>query len=146
MRGPPRIYWLKGETGCGKSRFAAWRWPDAYLARDSKEGWFDRYNGEKVVLFEDFGGQFPYRDLLRLTDRYKCVLPVKGADVGIHARIFVFTSTRGPEEFYCPDNAEFMRRMRDYGSITDASTEEGAAQLALVPQEWLDANNKEYEE
>jgi len=114
-RGAPRVVYLYGSPGCGKSRLAHLLWPDAYKATDQKEGWFDRYNGQAEVIFDDFEGQFPLQLMKQLIDWYPMQLPIKGGFVPVAARTFIFTSNIDPLACYC--NPAWERRIRDFGEI-----------------------------
>nr|AOV86303.1 putative rep protein [uncultured virus] len=118
-RSAPRVVYLVGPPGCGKSRLAHLMWPNAYNCTDQKEGWFDGYNNESCVIFDDFEGNFPLRPMLKLLDYYPMQLPVKGGFVPVAARTFVFTSNVDPAACYCNNDA-WMRRLRDFGEIWDA--------------------------
>lgn len=69
------VYW--GRTGTGKTRAVVdncnelWTYPGS--------GWFDGYNGEQCVLFDDFSGaEFKLPYLLKILDRYPMRVPIKG--------------------------------------------------------------------
>lgn len=115
-RSAPRVVYLYGSPGCGKSRLAHLMWPDAYNCTDQKEGWFDGYNNEPVVIFDDFEGNFPLRPMLKLLDFYPLQLPVKGGFVPVVARTFVFTSNIDPLACYC-NSEPWMRRLKDFGEV-----------------------------
>lgn len=116
MRSAPRVVYLYGPPGCGKSRLAHLMWPDAYSCTDQKEGWFDNYNNESCVIFDDFEGNFPLRPMLKLLDYYPLQLPVKGGFVPVAARTFVFTSNVDPLACYC-NSEPWKRRISDFGEI-----------------------------
>lgn len=119
MRDKPKIYFLWGKPGCGKSKWAHESFPDAYYAEDTKEGWFDGYYGEKVVIFDEFQGNFPLGKILKLADYYPIKMPTKGAWVPIRADTFVFTANYQPEEMYSahPQYDAWLRRLRDFATI-----------------------------
>lgn len=115
-RGVPRVVYLYGSPGCGKSRLAHLMWPNAYKATDMKEGWFDGYAGQPAVIFDDFEGQYPLQLMKQLIDYYPMQLPVKGGFVPVAARTFVFTSNVDPLACYCGSEA-WARRLKDFGEI-----------------------------
>lgn len=110
-RGKPRILYIWGPPGCGKSRYAFWKEPDAYAAKDHQGGWFCNYDAEECVVFDDFRGNFPLPDMLRLLDRYKLQQQIKGSHTAIYAKRFIFTSNHPPEDFYGGD-AAWLDRIR----------------------------------
>jgi len=85
---------LIGVTGSGKTRAIFDAYPDVYnvpLPSDSsKQPWFDGYNGQEVVLFDDFYGQIGYACMLQLCDRYKMTVQIKGGMVPwVPLKIFI---------------------------------------------------------
>ena len=96
------VYW--GKTGTGKTRKA---WTDGgpesfvYAGVPGQPAWFDPYDGEETVIFDDFsGGLFPITYLLRLLDRYPMWVPIKGDHVQwIPKKIFI-TSNYRVEDWY----------------------------------------------
>lgn len=121
-RNKPNVYYLWGRPGCGKSRIVASRFEKAYFATDTKQGWFDGYTGEKTVVFDDFEGNFPLKEMLRLLDYGPLRLQVKGGWVNIKADTFIFTSNTAPEFQYKGDPAWTDRvvNKQRYGSTVIA--------------------------
>ena len=69
---------LHGPPGLGKSYFPATVYPDAYYKNNTE--WWDGYEHQKVVVFDDFTGSwFKYSILLQLLDRYPLNVQVKEA-------------------------------------------------------------------
>lgn len=117
-RRKPKVYFLWGSPGCGKSRLAHHLHPEAYSAVDMKENWFDGYDQEHDIIFDDFEGNIPLRNMLKLLDYYRLQLPVKGGFAPIAANVFVFTSNIEPTLLYGGDPA-WLRRLRDFAEIWD---------------------------
>lgn len=72
------VYW--GKTGTGKTRKVYEDHPDVFkMPAITKNGtvWADGYEGQKVVLFDDFIGQVPIGDMLHILDRYPHQLQVR---------------------------------------------------------------------
>lgn len=89
---------LHGPTGTGKS-YAAWSaFPDLYTKPDGQ--WWDGYDGQKVVLLDDFNGDVPITTLLKWLDPYPLQLPIKGAFVAAQYETVIITSNRPPYEWY----------------------------------------------
>lgn len=93
--------WVWGDTGLGKTRTALAENPGAYL-KDPKERWWDGYDGEEVVIVDDFdkyqvsqGG-----DMKRWADRYPFMAPVKGGYLKIRPRKIYVTSQYSPEQIW----------------------------------------------
>jgi hypothetical protein len=85
---------LTGPTGSGKTRLAveiATLYPAAYwVAPDMK--WFDGYDGQELMIVDEFRGQVPVSFFLRLIDRTPLILPIKGSSTQMRSELVIFTS------------------------------------------------------
>lgn len=103
FRRRPDVYWLFGSTGSGKSMRAytfvehlhekrGWNyWGSKGLQ------WFDGYIGQEIAVFDDFrfnGNTGDFARLLRITDRYRLDVPVKGGFVTWEPRVIIFTTCK----------------------------------------------------
>lgn len=76
--------WLHvGEAGRGKTRAVFHRAHEQfqqlpYVLFSTSPEWWDGYDGQQVILLDDFYGQLPLNRLLRILDGYPLLLPVKG--------------------------------------------------------------------
>lgn len=93
-----RVIVLYGDAGTGKTRSAFEYDPDLYTK--PKGEWWDGYTGEKTILLDDYYGYLSYSDLLRVLDRYKLQVPVKGGFVGARWDTVYITSNKSPSEWY----------------------------------------------
>lgn len=92
-----------GPTGTGKSREAHEK--DQIQWTHPGDRWFDGYQGQERVLFDDFEGVtsgITYRKLLQITDRYPNPVPVKGGFANWRPRLIIFTTNVHPSKWY-PD-------------------------------------------
>lgn len=96
------VYW--GKSGTGKTRKVHDENKDVYPKSDNK--WWDGYHGEKVVLMDDFYGGIPIGDMLKILDRYPCMVEIKGGSVWLSANKIYITSNKKPEEWYNNINEE----------------------------------------
>lgn len=106
-----RVYW--GASGAGKTRavYAEFEQSDVYSHPGSV--WFDGYEGQKVVLFDDFGGsEFKITYLLKLLDRYPMRVPIKGAFAQWVPRFIILTSNHSPDEWYPNAKPMHVRAMK----------------------------------
>lgn len=91
-----------GPTGCGKTSRAHDEFPNIWTKPPGQ--WFDGYDRHEHVLFDDFDGGresgIQYRELLRLTDRYPMLVPVKGDFVQWVPRVIVITTNVEPKQWY----------------------------------------------
>lgn len=83
----------------------------AWIAVDNRGQWFDTYNGEEDVIFDDLDAEEkPPRSLfLRLTDRYPMKVAVKGSYVEWSPKRIFITSNARPEDLYYGDAAVLRR-------------------------------------
>ncbi len=92
--------YLSGITGVGKTRsiMEAYGYQNVYrVTRYPKRGGemkgFDQYNGEPVIIFEEFRNSMPVEEMLNLLDGYPIRLPCRYADrMGMFTRVFVVTN------------------------------------------------------
>lgn len=87
---PPKVFWIAGETGTGKTRsvFKSARLltggsdDDIWISSGGLR-WFDGYDGQSVAIFDDFRAKHvtSFAFLLRLLDRYPVSVEFKGGFV-----------------------------------------------------------------
>lgn len=96
----PLVYWFYGPSATDKSRLANAVCTSTYFkAPDTK--WFDGYDQQTVVVFNDFRkSTFTFSYLLDLLDRYAFAVEVKCAVVNMVARCFIFTSSKSHSELW----------------------------------------------
>lgn len=96
----PNVQVIYGPTGSGKSRSARELLPNAYVWGPEQGKWFDGYEGQPDVIFEEFRGQLPFGMMLRLLDRYDCRVETKGSTIQFVATKIVITSPVHPRDWY----------------------------------------------
>lgn len=99
----PRVEVLWGAPGTGKTRYChdvARIFFDNDVWIYAGGGWFDGYCGQKVCIFDDFYGDVPLGLFLKVLDRYKCMVPVKGSFVNWNPVRIYITSNRPPLSWY----------------------------------------------
>jgi len=123
---PPKVYWLWGKTGSGKTRCATGfsrRYrpeEEAWISHGGGElKWFDGYDGQRVVIIDDFrskGCKFAF--LLRLLDRYPLSVEFKGGFVNWNPEVIIITSPQCPQDMFSvrgakipEDLAQLTRRL-----------------------------------
>lgn len=86
-------YWLYGETGQGKSRWANQHFPEAYY-KDPETDWWDGYYGQETVIIDDYrpSKSLSFAKILRLVDRYPLQVQVKCAFAQFVSKRIIFTS------------------------------------------------------
>lgn len=105
-----RVYY--GETGIGKTR-RAFEETETPPYVHSGGMWFDGYDGQENVIFDDFGGsEFKLTYLLKLLDRYPMRVPIKGGFVNWVPKNIWITSNYGPKEWYSGAKDEHQLALR----------------------------------
>lgn len=87
-----------GDAGAGKSKFF-WDMDQDLFSKPNGE-WWDGYCGEDSVLLDDFYGGIMYSEFLKVLDRYKLRVPVKGGFVGARWKNVFITSNEEPSKWY----------------------------------------------
>jgi len=102
---PPKVIWLYGSTGVGKTRtaidIANREFGGDYWMSSGALQWFDGYDGQAVAILDDFRGKhcsFPF--LLRLLDRYPLRVPFKGGFVEWVPRVIILTCPYSPADVF----------------------------------------------
>jgi len=101
----PVVTVLYGQPGSGKTRYAMLG-PSPYVQADypskGSQFFFGDYRPDQheTLVFDDFYGQMPYSTWLRVCDRYPMEVHTKGGFHQLLTHNIVFTSNRGPREWY----------------------------------------------
>ena len=103
------VFW--GETGTGKTRKAFEEAStDLYVHSGGK--WFDGYEGQENVIFDEFGGSdFALRYFLQLIDRYPMKVPVKGGFVEWVPKKIWITANYSPKDWYSSAKEEHQKAL-----------------------------------
>jgi len=90
---------IYGETGVGKSKLMAEKFPDAYWKSCGNQ-WWDDYDFQEVVIIDEYYGWLPYAYLLRLLDRYPMTVETKGGTVNFNPKQIWICSNNNPLDWY----------------------------------------------
>lgn len=107
----PYIEWRWGLAGTGKTRYCVEKHSNHYI-KDGTQ-WWDNYDGQEAIIIDDFEAKsWPYRDFLRLIDRYAYQGQFKGGYVNINSP-YIYITCEHPPQFYWTDNklAQVVRRI-----------------------------------
>jgi len=117
---PPFVVWLYGPTGRGKTRSAynagcaLFGKQRTWISEDKLE-WFEGYDGQDLVVFDDFrskSARFP--QLLRLLDRYEGRVPIKGTSAPWNPKIICVTTPNDVEDTF---SVRAMHRPEDIKQV-----------------------------
>lgn len=108
-----KVFW--GVTGTGKTRTV-----HETVQNDGETlyvhpggSWFDGFDGQHNVLFDDYSGScFPLPYLLKLLDRYPMSVPVKGGFTNWNPKRIYITSNIDPANWYPNAHDEHKRALR----------------------------------
>ncbi len=109
---------LWGPGGCGKTRYVMDKYgPENVFIMDRPAGaiWYDGYEGQDVLLIDDFYGWMPWGHFLRVLDGYQLRLPIKGGFAWARWTKVYITSNKHPDDWYKEhklDDEEFHRRVQ----------------------------------
>lgn len=119
----PKILVYFGKSGCGKTRRAHQMDPDLFCVPVHEQGvtWFDGYDNQKTILWDDFKGGCPYTFFLRALDGYKFQAQTKGGFVTFNHELIIITSNTPPEGWYREDiqapHFALLRRLYEFGNV-----------------------------
>lgn len=103
LDGRRKVCLYVGSTGTGKTKAAYEQYPDLYELPINSKGdlWFDGYQGEDTVLFDEFKGALPLDALLKLLDPYYIrKVPIKCSFTWFNPKRIIVTSNFHPEKWY----------------------------------------------
>lgn len=98
----PNVIWVYGPTGSGKTRsITEITGVDNTWMSLSTLRWWDGYENQDNVIFDDFRGDFcTFHELLRILDRYPYTVQVKGGTRIFNSKNIFITSCMHPREVY----------------------------------------------
>lgn len=117
-----QVHVLWGKTGTGKTRFAHDQVMDLRLWTPGDYTWFDGYDGQEIVVLDDYRGEYPLQFLLKLLDRYAMTVPVKGAFVEWKPRKVYITSNVSPMHWYDSDASSLAALKRRFTTVEEIRT------------------------
>lgn len=116
-----RVNALWGPPGTGKTRLAWSLYPDLFSVADSTLKWFDGYAGESVILIDDIRPEgLNASFLLKLLDRYKLQVQVKGGFVPLLCLRIILTSNLEPSHWVESEQEPLLRRIHSTHHVVHA--------------------------
>lgn len=121
---PLSVHWWYGSTRTGKTRAAMESVDEPHLIHrvsDYKNPW-DTYDGQKVVLLDEFTGQVKLSDLLQLLDNYYPELPCRYHNkIGLFDTVIICSNLSFEEIYY--DNDYFSLRKEQVAALLHRITD-----------------------
>lgn len=113
---PKTCLWIYGKTGIGKSRYIRDNFPKQYYEK-SQNKWWDGYNGQKIVLLDDFDlkGEMMGHNLKIWADCYSFTAEIKGGTIRPYIDMFIITSQYLPRDIWCQgdDHAKWDTELKE---------------------------------
>jgi len=107
-----KVTLIRGPTGTGKTRHVHDTFPPEDLWVWGGDRWFDGYHGQEVALFDDYNGEIPMTNFLKILDIYALQVPVKGGFVWFKPKLIYITSNVTPEEWYPKSNNPHIEALK----------------------------------
>lgn len=128
---PRRVCVIWGPTGTGKTHTAytslqtLYPEEEPFICPCNSGQWFDGYNGQRGVIFDDFRAQddnMPVSTFLRIFDKYPLTVPIKGGFVQWSPETIYLTTNINPASFYSNQPEQtyqaVQRRLTEVSELT----------------------------
>lgn len=96
------VTFITGPTGCGKTSQVCQKYgyPNVYRATDKKHP-FETYNGQDVIIFEEFRGGYKIEDMLNWLDGHPVELPARYANkMAKFTKVYLTTNIQFEELYW----------------------------------------------
>lgn len=147
------VTYIFGKTGSGKTRgvMEQYGYENCYRVTDYKHP-FDTYDGQDVLIFEEFRGGLKHGDMLNYLDGYPLLLPCRYFNrQACYTKVFILTNIPPDEQYPNIDResrAALWRRIttvkqyNDNGTISTFNGVEGY----MHRHDWVPKPNEPYEQ
>lgn len=113
-----KVIWYWGKTSTGKSHTVYKDYKsDTHFNLNWNGGFWDGYKGQKTIIINETRGEVPFKELLKICDKWPHSVNIKGKEpVPLLCDKVVITSCKSPTDIYChsldeDDNIDqFLRR------------------------------------
>lgn len=116
MRDSVAVMCIYGPPGIGKTTACYERFdsqPFTPTITENGMAWFDGYEGQEILLLDDYKGQLPIHQFNQICDRFPYLAPVKGGFVAARWRLVVILTNVDPEHWY----ARYGQRQDEVGAV-----------------------------
>lgn len=112
----PKVIWLCGPSGAGKTRLARRAMPNAYFKDNGSGKWWPGYSGQKQIIIDDLRSDaYPFVYMLGLLDSTPFTLEGKGTTCQFQGVEIIITCPLRPEDAYADmvweDKQQMLRRI-----------------------------------
>lgn len=118
---------LVGSTGTGKSHQVMCK-DDVFIldGGSPKDFPFDGYDGERILLIDDYHGWIKYAFLLRILDKYRLSLNIKhGRTWANWTQVYITTNVRPAYWYPAIDTSNLERRINHVFEVTNEGERKG---------------------
>jgi hypothetical protein len=117
-REKPNVYWVHGERGTVKTKWAYDNFKDIYWKYDTK--WWEGYDRYETIVIDDFrASHMKFNCLLRLLDSYPYRCEIKGGYRRITSKNII-RSNRKPSDIYNLPDEDIKQLLRRIDKIYDS--------------------------
>lgn len=125
-------HYLHGETGVGKTRFVMEKYGYEKVYRVTNYAHpFDGYQGQEVILFDEFRSDLPLKDMLKYLDGYPLMLPCRYGDkVACYTTVYIISNIPLDSQYPNVQREEpksweaFLRRISDTTEVLPPKSED----------------------
>lgn len=110
------VHIIYGHAGVGKTRYIYDKFGYDKVFKLEQDGgdnsnvWFDGYNGEKILMLDDFYGWIKYGFMLNVLDGYPLRLAIKGGHTWANWDKVYITSNKRPDGWYAQGISDALAR------------------------------------
>jgi len=97
-----QVHYIWGKAGCGKSRYVMdkYGYENVYRVTNYNSGAFDTYQGQDIIVFEEFRSSFPIVEMLNYLDGYPLQLPCRYTNLtACYTKVFIITNIPLHEQY-----------------------------------------------
>lgn len=111
----PKVYWLYGSTGVGKTKIISTIFglsqKDVWFSGDNGKYW-DGYENQDTVVLDDFRPDFcAFQTLLKVLDRYPFSVNIKFGTRILNSHFMVITAPTRPTELFENSTSEDIKQL-----------------------------------
>lgn len=123
-----KVYYIYGDSGIGKSRYVSEKfgYDKIYRVTQYSKNYFDDYQGEKIIVFEEFRSQIKISEMLNYLDGHPCYLPCRfNNKIACYDTVYILSNWNFDRQYELEQREEkktyqaFKRRITEIGTIKD---------------------------